>query len=284
MERAVRSLADTLRELAQAIDFTGDAAFGEALVRYVDTVVPIDSALVLHYRRHRRPDVLFDGLVNAARGNSLEAYLSGLYLLDPFYIHSKSLTEPKLLRMRDIAPRDFETSEYFIEYYKRSKVADEINIIVPTDPGRSLALCIERSAESGSFTDPEIESLRELQPVVVALFRAHARLADSLRGEDAGDREHERLEETLNRLGISVLTPREAQVMRLMLDGYSAAALAEILGVSVETVRVHRRNIYEKLHISSLAELFNLALKAIATPAEYKDQDPLLVLKPGLAG
>jgi len=277
------TISDILTSLARAIDTAGSEAFGAALVGVVEAAMPVDSALVIHYRRRRRPDLLYDGLANAMRDNSVEAYLAGAYLLDPFYLHSKTLTEPKLLRLRDIAPRDFEISEYFVEYYKRSMVIDEVNVIVPTDPGRSLALCIQRSAEHDAFTVAEMAGLADLQPAIAALLRAHDAAAESIGSGEATDREHERLEGTLQRFGSSVLTPREGQVMRLMLEGYSAPSLAKVLGLSVETVRVHRRNIYEKLRISSLGELFNLALRAVTTSSHGQALDPLVELKPDLA-
>ena len=54
----------------------------------------------------------------------------------------------------------------------------------------------------------------------------------------------------------SGITAREAQVVNLMIEGHSARAIGEALRISNETVRVHRRNIYEKLGISSQGELF----------------------------
>jgi DNA-binding CsgD family transcriptional regulator len=125
--------------------------------------------------------------------------------------------------------------------------------------------------------------LAYLQPAIAALLRAHDAAAEGIGSGEATDREHERLEGTLQRFGSSVLTPREGQVMRLMLEGYSAPSLAKVLGLSVETVRVHRRNIYEKLRISSLGELFNLALRAVTTSSHGQALDPLVELKPDLA-
>lgn len=49
----------------------------------------------------------------------------------------------------------------------------------------------------------------------------------------------------------------------LILNGHAVADIARDLAVSVETIRVHRRNIYEKLDVNSLAELFSLALQTI---------------------
>jgi DNA-binding NarL/FixJ family response regulator len=50
------------------------------------------------------------------------------------------------------------------------------------------------------------------------------------------------------------LSPREIDVLELLVDGRSYKAIAEQLFVSVHTVRFHLHNIYEKLHVSSRGE------------------------------
>ncbi|MCF6327018.1 MAG: helix-turn-helix transcriptional regulator [Devosiaceae bacterium] len=58
--------------------------------------------------------------------------------------------------------------------------------------------------------------------------------------------------------GKDVLTEREQDVVQLILKGYSSKAIAVTLGISLPTVKTHRRNIYARLKISSQVELFNL--------------------------
>ncbi len=55
----------------------------------------------------------------------------------------------------------------------------------------------------------------------------------------------------------SVLTEREQQVVTYLLDGFTYNKIASSLGMSVNTVRFHIKNIYNKLHISSRAELMS---------------------------
>jgi DNA-binding NarL/FixJ family response regulator len=55
--------------------------------------------------------------------------------------------------------------------------------------------------------------------------------------------------------GIGLLTEREAEVLELLVERRSAAAIGEALGVSVATVNSHRYRIYEKLGIHSRREL-----------------------------
>ncbi|MNQ98388.1 transcriptional regulator NarP [compost metagenome] len=46
-----------------------------------------------------------------------------------------------------------------------------------------------------------------------------------------------------------------------MLRGNSSKAIAKRLDISQETVKVHRRNLYSKLGVSSQSELFSLFLQ-----------------------
>jgi DNA-binding NarL/FixJ family response regulator len=52
----------------------------------------------------------------------------------------------------------------------------------------------------------------------------------------------------------AALTPREQETLELVARGYSNKEIASRLGASVETIRVHIRHIYEKLHVHSRTE------------------------------
>ncbi|MBT6825500.1 MAG: helix-turn-helix transcriptional regulator, partial [Rhodospirillales bacterium] len=58
-----------------------------------------------------------------------------------------------------------------------------------------------------------------------------------------------------------------SEVVSLILRGYSSISIGSMLDISVSTVKVHRKNIYAKLHISSQAELFSLFLPLLTRPA-----------------
>jgi DNA-binding NarL/FixJ family response regulator len=55
--------------------------------------------------------------------------------------------------------------------------------------------------------------------------------------------------------GGSLLTRREAEVLPLLSQGATNPQIAVALGVGVETVRTHARNIYRKLGVASRADL-----------------------------
>jgi DNA-binding NarL/FixJ family response regulator len=56
-------------------------------------------------------------------------------------------------------------------------------------------------------------------------------------------------------------TPREKEVLSLLVDGLNFTMIAEKLFISFETVRNHSRKIYEKLHVHSKSAAVAKALK-----------------------
>jgi len=52
------------------------------------------------------------------------------------------------------------------------------------------------------------------------------------------------------------LTPREADIVRLILQGYPSTSIADKLGVSRGTIKNHRLRLYEKLDITTEREIF----------------------------
>ncbi len=57
------------------------------------------------------------------------------------------------------------------------------------------------------------------------------------------------------------LSPREREVLQLVVEGKTSSQIAEILFVSVKTVETHRTQLMQKLKISNLADLVKYAIK-----------------------
>ncbi len=64
------------------------------------------------------------------------------------------------------------------------------------------------------------------------------------------------------------LSPRETQVALMMIEGYTAAAAAEQLGISIATVKFHLGNGYRKMGIQSKTELIHLAKQGLPTQGD----------------
>jgi len=59
----------------------------------------------------------------------------------------------------------------------------------------------------------------------------------------------------------SSLTPREHEVLDLVVEGLSNKAIANTLGLSAKTVEVHRAKVMEKMHARSVADLVKMAMQ-----------------------
>jgi two-component system response regulator NreC len=58
---------------------------------------------------------------------------------------------------------------------------------------------------------------------------------------------------------IEPLTPREIEILKLIVQGYTNRQMAEELGISIRTVEGHRANVLEKLGLQSRVELVRYA-------------------------
>ena len=57
------------------------------------------------------------------------------------------------------------------------------------------------------------------------------------------------------------LSPRELELLELLAAGHSYKTAARTLGIALDTVRFHVRNVYAKLHVHSKSEAVTLALR-----------------------
>lgn len=64
---------------------------------------------------------------------------------------------------------------------------------------------------------------------------------------------------TSGQIPVMTLTPREAEVLRLIAEGHTNRQVAEILTISVRTVESHRSNLMGKLGFDSRVELVRYA-------------------------
>ncbi len=255
-----------LAQVGRLIDAVGRPDFPRALREAINALAPIDSFIVLAYHARRTPAILHDGLRPEERQVFDEHYLSGAYLLSPFYQACMSGTEPGFHLVPEIAPDGFTDSEFCKVYYAPSGIVDEGGYTLPHGPGGAILVSIGRVMIKSAFTAEEAARLRDFLPVLAAAARRHWPPDTPTRhAEDVAQptsREH--LQAAFESFGTSLLTERERDVALLMLRGHSSKSAARRLDISPDTERVHRRNIYEKLSISSQAELCSLFFDALA--------------------
>ncbi|MES1956106.1 response regulator [Salinisphaera hydrothermalis EPR70] len=85
--------------------------------------------------------------------------------------------------------------------------------------------------------------------------------------------EHQHCESVCARM--SLLTPREADVLEEVVAGWSNKHVARRLGISPKTVELHRANVMNKMRAGSLAELVRLHLTATGeSPSSLRNRGP----------
>lgn len=241
----------------------------------IGQIASYDSSLIVAYRAGERPTVVYDDLSHDWRENRVERYVEGAYLLDPFYLAAMDAGLTGLHRLRDLAPDRFQQSEYFKSYYGQSQLNDELSYLFPAEGGAVLSVCLGRRQDHPRFGKRDIERLNIIAPVVEALTVRHWKVLLSKPATSAATGLDARLQAAFSNFGRSVLTPRECDVVQLLLRGHSSRSIGEKLDITRGTVKIHRHNIYEKLDISTQSELFYMFLDALSTGGVEGDQDPL---------
>jgi FixJ family two-component response regulator len=99
-------------------------------------------------------------------------------------------------------------------------------------------------------------------------------LLDAVRSGIQLDRQgrKERAELAELRDGLRQLTPREREVMSLVVAGLLNKQIASRLGASEKTIKIHRAHVMQKMHAESLADLVRMSQKL---GIDVKLPDPL---------
>jgi DNA-binding CsgD family transcriptional regulator len=243
------------------------------LVEALRLIISFDHAAVFGYPPERRPVFLFDSFRSDEQRSSVTPYLRGTYLSDPFFEACQRAVAPGLYRMEQLLPDHVRNaSGVHLGYVspcvsdKPGVLSEEIGIFAATHNGAYLVLSLMRDAERPPFSETEMDVLREIEPLVRHLLASHwprLGVAESEFSESSA-RLADRIEVEVESFGSGTLTAREAEVVRLLLRGRSSGAIAEALGISAATVKIHRRNIYAKLNIASQGELFAALLDRLS--------------------
>ncbi|WP_232464599.1 response regulator transcription factor [Bordetella genomosp. 8] len=111
---------------------------------------------------------------------------------------------------------------------------------------------------ANDFLTKPVEESALLRAVDQALCRAASDL-------------HKRAEQDLIRHRLDRLTPREREVLALLVQGRLNKQAAYELGITEKTIKVHRAHVMEKMNVHTLVELARAADKAgVALPAAFE--------------
>ncbi|MHC4221723.1 MAG: helix-turn-helix transcriptional regulator [Planctomycetota bacterium] len=255
--------------ISECIDSIGTEEFPESLVSALRSITEFDYLVSFAYHQKEQPICLYHAFSPAERVVFVDDYLNGPYLLDPFFKACGRRVDTGLYRLRDIAPDRFLQSEYYRSYYVRTGLAEEICYTFYLLNDVAVVISLMRSGDSPRFSAREFRLLDSVVPIVCSLARRHWQEVPDWFEAELTDREteehHSIIENMVSTIFGPRITPRETQVVAQVLEGHSSESTARSLGISVGTVRIHRRNIYAKLDISSQQELFSIFFQKIRT-------------------
>ena len=176
-----------------------------------------------------------------------------------------------LLRSAGLSPRGYSTAEAFLaDEAHRKPACLVIDVRLPGMDGLALH---KHLVSLGTAPATVIITGHGDIPMAVAALKAGAldfvtkpfdpalllesvrdalsHVAESERRKALAEQVQERLES---------LTPREAAILRLLVEGHPSKGIAAKLEISVRTVEHHRAHIMEKMQARSLAQLIKMAL------------------------
>ncbi|MBN9073336.1 MAG: helix-turn-helix transcriptional regulator [Rhizobiales bacterium] len=236
----------------------GEPTFWERFAEAVRHILPFDDLVVLSYPADRAPYCTFDVLERERHDVLIEDYLAGPYLLDPFFALATQTDHTGAFALYDVSPDKFRSTEYFKAHYSRTGIRDELGLFMRRNRQCDV-ISLLRTGESGRYSRSEIADVQDRSAEWTAAAQLHLdraagphrtagpsnqrwTFADALGGEEQR------------------LSPREAEIAELILRGHSSLSIALTLDIVEGTVKIHRKNIYRKLKISSQAELFSYFL------------------------
>jgi DNA-binding CsgD family transcriptional regulator len=264
---------DWIRDVGRQLSVLDTPAFAGGLVESLHKWCKNDRGMLYVLRRSQRPWLLFDERVNgpcaAIPGKpekEARAYLAGGYLLDPYY---RAFLEGGREGLYTIADLD---AEYIEESASRGWAGSEhAAFLSPVSPDTCLVLLLLRD-DGEPFSERDLEALRLIEVTVCPALRLHWKsFAKNVvgKGEDSGQ-VYEQVQLALSEFGVGTLTPRESEVIRLLLRGQSTKRAASRLGIAATTAALHRKRAYAKLEVCSQAELFHLFIRSLS-PAHRGD-------------
>ncbi len=266
-------------QVARIIEHIDQGDLPGVLFDAIASVVPFKFASSYVYTGRSKPVYIHDTFVSARAKQGLANYINSTYVLNPVYNAFLKGVKSGIYRIGDIAPDGYFESGHYQSLKMSISDSEEIGYITNDWPRgmEEVVMMIELPASSfgeisllqpvalGGFSDDDMRLLRETEAVIAAAFRHFWQ--GTARGWGPSSKPDTTIDEAFAEFGQSVLTRREREVTRFILRGHSTRSISLHLGISVTTVKTHRKNLYAKLGIASQFELFSEFLDYLTAEA-----------------
>lgn len=252
------------------IDLIGSDDFVTKLAEALEKQFKFESFHIFLYRKKSAPVAAVNCPLALPYERGLQNYLNYTYVINPTFRAFQAGAESGVYLISDFLQSDSKKVVNESEIEVRIEESEAIGYRTPGWP-KNMAECIllvnlpDESALDFTFLTPLgslqtkecRQSLNQLFPILNSILLRQFSLnrGSFTTGDTAPDQE-----DRFQNFGGDILTQREREIVQLVLVGHSSDSIGRNLGISLPTVKTHRRNIYSKLQISSQAELFSLFL------------------------
>lgn len=266
--------------LAQLIAQTGHNDFLIHFSEVLESISPYKGSIIVGYIKGVAPIILHSDLTEKDRQLNLSVYMKGGYLIDPFYLAAQEKSPEGLYHLDDMVPDEFYQTEYYLTYYQKSPLKDEMGLLIHLSDEKSVIIWLGLRDDfigDVEYASAQIESVKS---IIIELARKHFQqstftLQPGIESDNSTTELSVKLNIAFTNFGRDVLSEREREIVLLVLKGYSSKAIARLLEISPETVKVHRKRIHTKLDISSQCELFSLFIASLSMIENDLNADPL---------
>jgi len=236
---------------SQLIDSLGSESFS---LRFFDLFLSqllIDQCTAWELREGQAPKTLVSARPNNPEliKELCEIYSQSMYQKDR---HLNQANQKKQKLVAQVSLQSMDNEHYRHLFFEDADLQEKIFIINRLGNSR-FYINLYRCKGRPLFTPSDLERCRHASSYACSLLQKHKQLSPELK--QSSDKELDKLE-AFFRLHPSGLSPREACTCSLIIGGYSNEAIALKLGISINTARTFRRRAYEKLGLSTQAELF----------------------------
>jgi len=237
--------------VAQIIHAIGEPDFVAITAESIRQHIAFELVAIVIHRHNTRPVLLFDNFAVAGGHRGMENYIDVTHAVNPILV--KAARHRGAFRARDFTIRDTDLGGNLASYLVKSadeelgfrtvgwpERLEEIGLYF--ESGEDLVeLSLYRQRGQHALECARLQELERLGAPLAAAFNKHAMLAPQAACSPA------------------MLSPREMQITGLLLQGCDSRQIALHLGISRHTVKDHRKRIFRKLGIGTLAQLFALS-------------------------
>lgn len=243
-------------DVTPAVLAIGRSDFPEVLIDLLRRQAGVGHCMVFALSRAGAAHCLLDAGNIPIGGDLGAAYAGQFHESDP---NRDALFETEgdaPIMLPAFAPRMY-GARYRKIFFQDSGIVDKCATAIWVDDS-CFYVNFYRIAAQGRFGAAQRERLEAIAPAIAASVARHF--------QEGATPDQSLAALFATRAPLSALTPREQEVCRHILSGFSSEAISQGLGISLHSTLTYRKRAYERLGISSQNELFAIVLRLLWGP------------------